>query len=332
MSNTLYIVTGCDGFVGSTIVRRLLAQGLRVRGVNRTGPAGHPHEVRVADVTHPDQVVAAFEGEDDRVVIHTAGKISIATHLDPELWRTNVEGTANVIAAARTTGVRRLVYTSSVHALPVHPGETMTETDEFGEVVGAYATTKAEATRRVLAASDLSPVVVYPSGILGPHDPGQGHLTQLVRDLIDGQMPIIVPGGHDLVDVRDVAAGTIAAAHRGESGAGYLLTGHLVSIKHLAHEVAKITGRREPWVMPMWLARATARMAETWYRLRRVPPLYTRYSLFTVAAGVRYSHAKATRELDYRPRRFTDTITDTVAWIRHDKEHTDGPADPARRA
>lgn len=125
-----------------------------------------------------------------------------------------------------------------------------------------------------------------------------------------------MPGGHDVVDVRDVAAGTIDATLAASAGACYLLTGHLVSIKHIAHEVARITGRREPAIMPMWLARASARLAETWYRLRGVPPLFTRYSLFTISSGVRYSHAKATRDLGYRPRLFAETIADTVAWIR----------------
>lgn len=303
MTDTVYIVTGCDGFLGSTIVRQLLARDSRVRGVNRTGAAGHDYEVRVADVTDPDALEAAFAGDGDRVVIHTAGKISITGRVAPELWETNVEGTANVIAAARRTGVRRLVYISSVHALPVMPGGTVVEVDHFGEVEGAYATTKAEATRRVLAADDLAPVVIHPSGIVGPGDPKQGHLTQLVRDLVGGQMRAIVPGA--------------------EAGSCWLLTGHLVTIKQLAREVARLTGRREPVMMPMWLAQASARLAEAWYRLRGVPPLFTRYSLRTISSGVRYSHAKATRELDYRPRPFAETIRDTVAWIQQSEATTE---------
>lgn len=319
-------VTGAKGFLGSALLRELTRREQGVRGIlNHQTPGPELRGVRAeyaqADVLDPPSLLAAFEGV--RTVIHTAGLISIRGTVRPEVYRTNVVGTNNVLEACRRAGVARLVYVSSVHALPEQPhGVVQREVETFDPdlVVGEYAKTKAEATRNVLAATDLDVVVVHPSGIVGPDDYTNGNMTQLLRDALAGRLPATSPGGYDFVDVRDVADGCLAALERGRSGQCYLLTGSYHRISDIVAEASALAGRparrRE---IPFVVARALAPILEGISALRRVPPTFTAYSLHTLASNAVFDHGKASRELAYAPRPWEETLRDWVGWIlEHD--------------
>ena len=178
---TLYLVTGADGHLGSTIVRLLKKQNLPVRGLLLPGKAEPDiRGVRYfhGDIRKPESLRPFFEntGHSSLAVIHAAGMISIAEDVTPELYDVNVNGTKNIIAMCLQYKVKRLLYVSSVHAIPEQNKlKVLHETTKFSPdlVVGAYAKTKAEATRAVLEAvpKGLDAVVVHPSGILGPLTP-----------------------------------------------------------------------------------------------------------------------------------------------------------------
>ena len=206
---TLYIVTGAAGHLGGTIVRLLHKRRLPVRGFLRLGEtppvAGVPYvygDVRDADSLRP---LFADVMEERVVVIHTAGIVGIADAPDPVMHDVNVNGTSIVASLCLEYGAR-MVYVSSVHAIPENGGlRVLTETDSFSPdtVQGWYAKSKAEATRNVLAAvreKGLDAVVVHPSGIIGPFTE-DNHLVQLIGDYIDGSLPACVRGGYDFVDV-----------------------------------------------------------------------------------------------------------------------------------
>lgn len=319
----MWLVTGAEGFLGNTIVRRLHKQGETVRaGVYGDADPESLHgidcEKVLIDVTDPDSVRQGFEGAGpDTTVIHCAGVVSIAGQVRPAVEETNVGGTKTIIDACRDHHVRRLVYVSSVHVLPELDGE-LSEISSFNpdDVVGEYAKTKTAATALVQEAShDLDSVIVQPAGIIGPGDYGDTHLTRLVRDLAEGTLPLVVAGGYNFADVRDIADGTIAAARRGRRGRSYLLTGHQVTLRKLGRLVASVTGRRAPIQIPLWVAKVLAPLAEWISSLRGTAPLFTRYSLHTLNAPANFSHARASRELGYRPRPLKETITDTVKWL-----------------
>lgn len=176
----LWIITGAAGLLGNTLVRTLLRQGERVRAVelsaNNPSLDGLDIDLVVADITDAEAVRAACVAPNGQatIVIHCAGVVSIAGKVSAAVRAVNVDGTRNVIEACRETGVSRLVYVSSVHAIPEpDPPSTITELDDAAEfevsrVVGEYAQTKAEATALVLHATDLNRVVVHPSGLIGP--------------------------------------------------------------------------------------------------------------------------------------------------------------------
>lgn len=327
----LWIVTGAAGFLGNNLVRTLLERGHRARACvveDDTPPslAGLGCEVVRMDVTDPASVVSAFEhpAGSQAFVVHCAGMVSIAGRTSPTLHKVNVGGTANVLSACRTARVSRLAYVSCVHAIPEpHPPATITETDDPGDfdpelVVGAYARTKAEATALVRKAEDLWRVVVHPSGMVGPFDFGDTHVTRLVQDASTGNLPAIVGGGYDFADVRDVADGTIAAITNGISGRCYILSGGYHKVADMVREVCALIGRRPPVRIPLWIARAIAPAAELAAKLRGVAPLFTRYSLRTLHSPSAFSHRRATNELGYRPRPMAETLADTVAWLRQE--------------
>ncbi len=199
------------------------------------------------------------------------------------------------------------------------------EVDQFDPalVVGGYAKTKAEATRRVLAATGLDRVVIHPTGLIGPGDCGDSALTRLIRDMAGNRLPALTAGGHDFVDVRDVAIAALQAARHAPNGRCYLVGGHWMAITEIARLVRERAGSRVPGVISLRLARLSTPLVGLLARIRHARPLYTRYSLHTLATPVYVDSSRARRELGHDPRPLADTIADTVDWVR---QHPAGPA------
>lgn len=324
----LYIITGGAGHLGNTITRQLVRDGKRVRTFvlpnERTdGVFDESVEVVRGDIRNKNDLARLFEGTAGKnvYVIHTAGIVTISSRFLQSVYDVNVTGTKNVVEACEQYGARKLVYISSVHALPEKAkGETISEVKEFNKekLVGLYAQTKAEATAAVLAAGKrgLNVSVVHPSGIIGPNDYGHGHMTQLVVDYLNGRLTAAIKGGYDFVDVRDVAAGTIACCERGRSGECYILSNRYVEVKELLNTVHEITGKRKITVyLKLWFVKAVAPLCEGYYKMLRQTPLFTAYSIYTLGSNSLFSHAKATRELGYNPRPVEESLRDTVKWL-----------------
>ena len=321
-----YIVTGAAGHLGSTIVRLLSQAGQNVRALSL---AGETQRARrgvtwfTGDVCRPESLRTLFSGLDGRdvCVIHAAGVVDISGEMSARMRDVNVEGTKNVIALCREFDVRRLVYVSSVHAIPEREDMgVMREIRAFSPdaVTGGYAKTKAEATQAVLdaAAAGLDAVVVHPSGILGPYDDAGNHLVQVLRDYLRGKLPACVRGGYDLVDVRDVASGCIRAALHGRSGECYILSNRHYEVSDMLKLAREAGGGRKLPVLPMWMAEAAVPLLGLVAKLRRQRPLYTLYSLYALKSNDRFDHDKATAELNYRPRDLRATIRDTVRYLK----------------
>ena len=321
-----FIVTGAAGHLGSTIVRLLSQAGQNVRALSL---AGETQRARrgvtwyTGDIRRPESLRALFsrlEGG-DVYVIHAAGVVDISGEMSARMRDVNVEGTKNIIALCREFSVRRLVYVSSVHAIPEREDMgVMREIRAFSPdaVTGGYAKTKAEATQAVLdaAAAGLDAVVVHPSGILGPYDDAGNHLVQVLRDYLRGKLPACVRGGYDLVDVRDVASGCIRAALHGRSGECYILSNRHYEVSDMLKLAREAGGGRKLPVLPMWMAEAAVPLLGLVAKLRRQRPLYTRYSLYALKSNDRFDHDKATAELNYRPRDLRATIRDTVRHLK----------------
>lgn len=321
-----YLITGANGHLGHTLIRALAQTDCEVRGLLLPGEAGLPYAHVTyyrGDVRDASTLLPLFSGIDpaNTVLIHTAGIVSIAPHVSPQLYEVNVTGTRHVAQLCLSHGVR-MVYVSSVHAIPEQHGRrVLCEVSHFSpdDVIGGYARTKAEATQVVLDAvtHGLDAVVVHPSGILGPYDTAGGnHLMQMLEDYLRGRLPACVRGGYDLVDVRDVAQGCLLAAHKGRKGECYILSNRYYTIRHVLAMAREAGGGRRLPVLPLWVARAAVPLLSLWARMCKKRPLYTAYSLYALATRDRFSHDKATSELGYCPRDLRDTIDDTVAWLQ----------------
>lgn len=328
MKKNIYIVTGAAGHLGSYVVKELLAKGEEVRAFVLPWEKIPAHVdlnrnllTRYAgDVRSPQTLDAIFASEEEAefTVIHCAGIITISVGKDRNVYEVNVNGTANVIAACQKHHARRLVYVSSVHAIPLLPqGEMMREVSFFSpdKVTGYYAKTKAMATQKVLEAAKggLDAVVVHPSGIIGPNAQPSGNIAQMFTAFLKGRFSAVIKGGYDFVDVRDVATGIITAAEKGRSGECYILCNRMVEISELMSELAECSGRpKARFQVPMWLAKAVAPCAEMFSKLAHKAPFLTLYSLHTISNNSLYSNSKAVSELSFKTRPLKETMKDVL--------------------
>jgi len=206
-------------------------------------------EIVHGDITNPSELPDAFSEVD--LVFHLAGIVTIMPGMAEVLERVNVGGIRNVITACRVKGVRRLVYTSSVHAIAEPPhGTVIDESQPFdpNRVLGDYARSKARATLLLLEEirkGGLDAVICCPTGIIGPSDYGISSVGQLILDFASGHLKSYVSGAYDFVDVRDVAYGLILAAEKGQTGHHYILSGAQVQVPELMDELAIDIGYRQ---------------------------------------------------------------------------------------
>ncbi len=324
-------VTGATGHIGNVLVRQLLqkfngSESIRVLvppGETLESLKGSLVELAVCDVTDYAAVLQSLRGA--RLVFHLAGVISIVRGKRDLMERVNVQGTANVLRAAKEAGVRRVVHVSSVHAFIEPEGggaiDESTPVDP-GRVLGDYAHTKASATllARQAAAAGQDVVIVHPTGVIGPYEFRNSHTGAMLKGLIGRKYPMKFGGKYDFVDVRDVAAGILLAAERGRAGESYILGGSCISIAELFEIVSRLCGYPPPRRnAPLWLLKAVAPFAEAWAKLRRTTPTFTPYSLQTLLSNCNISSAKARAELGYAPRPIAATLDDCVRWINKEE-------------
>jgi dihydroflavonol-4-reductase len=313
------LVTGASGLIGSNLLRALLQRGDDVRILLRPSArednlAGLECERCSGDMLDRRSVRRALRGVER--VFHVAGTTSLRKPA-ADVYRTNVDGTRIVLEECLRAGVQRVVYTSSVAAVgPAERGSTADETQVFD--AGAYgipyvnAKHEAEVEALRLAARGLPVVIVNPGHVFGRGDLYRSS-TDIVRRFLRRQIPAYVDGALNIVDVRDVARGHLAADERGEPGERYILGNRNYTLDRLFADLGRISGVEPP---ALKLPRAVAlAFAEAQARLPgrpQITPVEVRASGLWWA----FRNTKAKRELGWRPSPHEDTIEATVAWYR----------------
>lgn len=328
----IYIVTGASGFLGNNIIRMLEhddnaeVRAFVLNGESISSLNNLKCSIYYGDVTKADTLNSIFDGSGDAeiFVIHCAAVVYIKSKYNSRVYDVNVNGTKNIVDKVLEYNAK-LIYVSSVHAIPEKSdGDLISEVSIFNpdDVVGLYAKTKAEAARYVMDSvkdKGLNACIVHPSGILGPYDFSNSHLTALVREIVRGKLPMCVKGGYDFVDVRDVAKGIIMACDKGKMGECYIMSGEFVSIKKLADLVCDVVGKKRiKVVLPIMIAKIVAPFYEMYYNVKGKTPLFTKYSLYTLSSNSNFSNEKAKRDLGFVTGDITDTVRDMVMWILGD--------------
>lgn len=334
MTKTMYLVTGAAGFLGGTICRQLVERGEMVRAFVLPNDPALQFVPKEADVVEGDlcniaDVRKFFEVEEgtETVVLHIASIVTVNPDFNQKVMDVNVGGTKNIIDVMRVhPECKKLVYCSSTGAIPeLEKGIKIAETDDFytldkEKVLGCYSQSKAMATQVVLDAvknDGLNACVVHPSGILGPEDFAVGETTKTLIDIINGQMPAGIDGSFNLCDVRDLAAGTIAAADKGRCGECYILGNDEVTFKQFSKLVSEEAGcKKVGFFLPIKIAYFMADIMEKQAKRKGTKPMLTRFSVYNLARNNDFDSSKAKKELGYTTRSYRETIRDEVAWLK----------------
>lgn len=319
----LTAITGASGHVGVNLTRALLSRGRQVRVLSHTsnlGLEGLPVDYCRGNVEDIDTLVQAFKGVG--VVYHLAAHISLLMNDWRRCAKVNIDGTRNVIEACRRSGVKRLVHFSTIHALCGEPRNV--PVDESNPYVCSpkappYDRSKAAGEQLVIRAVDegLDAVIISPTGVIGPFDYRPSHFGQALIQIATGKIPVLIEGGFNWVDARDVAEWAIKAEQSAAAGSKYLLSGHWLSVRDISIIAAGIMGNKAPaLVCPMAVARACAPIVTAASELSGIRPVFTTVSLDALVSNRHISHAKATAELGYTPRPIRETLSDTMQWFK----------------
>jgi len=318
------LITGATGFVGANLVEAVIQRGWQARALRRATSSlkaleGLEYESAIGDVVDPESLVPAMRGVD--VVFHVAAVADYWRAGKDLMYRANVDGTRNVLEAARHGGVRRVVATSSVAALGLPPfGKTLDETARFNLKAEQfpYGHTKAlaEDVVREFVACGLDAVIVNPAVIIGPRDVNLISGSLIVEAQRIG-VPFYPPGGVCVVDVADVCAGLIAAAERGRTGERYILGGENLWHRDMLNVICDVVGRPRPKVaLARGFTLALAGLVDVSRNgLRLKLPMNGGQVRFS-AETLWFDSAKARHELGLVTRPFVESVRRTHEWYK----------------
>ncbi len=319
-------LTGASGFVGSHILRALLAAQYRVRVLARTGSQARPSldgcEVVEGDLLQAGELARHMEG--CRYLIHTAALYTFAPGARQQMFATNVRGCAGLLEAARVAGIERAVVTSSSSTVGPSHGERLATEEDWAEEEGAspYHQSKMRQERIALAAQ-IPVVLVLPTAPMGPGDWKPTPTGKMVVDFMRGRMFASLPGGLNVVAVEDVARAHVLALQRGRVGERYLVGGENLSLSQLWAHLAQICGRKAPTMrIPFQIAHTLGYADELRCRLLHrgkgglAAPLIPLEGVRMARHHMYVSYAKAQAELGYEATPVDAALERAVRWYR----------------
>lgn len=322
----MILVTGATGFVGSSLVRLLLARGEVVRvlvrpGSDRRNLTGLDVDIAEGDLLKPETLKAPVAG--CQGLYHVAADYRLWTRNPDQMFEANVDGSQAIIRAAADAGVWRMVYTSSVAVLGIIKGGVADEQTpvSYGDMIGVYKQSKfkaEEAVQKLIDDEGAPVVIVNPSTPIGPRDIKPTPTGRMIVEAAAGRMPAFVDTGLNIAHVDDVAAGHILAFDKGQIGERYILGGTDMELSEILAHIAHLMKRKPPTLkIPHNAILPIAYLAEAWTRITGGD------DPFVLVDGVKmakkkmfFSSAKAIRELGYQARPAGDALDDAVKWFQ----------------
>lgn len=319
-------LTGAGGFVGSHVLRVLLATGYRVRALVRPGSRPLPPlegcTTVWGDILSPGELVQHMVG--CRYLVHTAALYSFSPGMRDKMFTTNVHGCAGVLEAAQQAGIERAVVTSSSSTVgPSEGGRPATEDDWDGEAgPSAYHRSKLQQARVALAAQ-VPVVLVLPTAPVGPGDWKPTPTGKMIVDFMRGRIFATLGGGLNVVAVEDVARAHVLALQYGRPRERYLIGSENLSLSQLWERLAQICGLPTPTVrIPIQLAFTLGLADELRCKLVRngkdgmAAPLIPLEGVRMARHYMYASSAKAQSELGYEATSVTAALERAVKWYR----------------
>lgn len=318
-------VTGATGFIGANVVRALLERGFSVRALVRPGSdrrniRGLPVETVEGDLRDLSSIERGMRG--CKVVFHVGALYSFWVRPRRLIYEVNVDGTRNVLRAARGLGVERVVYTSSIAALG--RGTRDRPADEDTPVrpevlIGDYKKSKYLAQEVALrfAEEGLPVVIVNPTFPVGPYDIKPTPTGQVILDFLRRRMPAYMDTGMNVVAAEDVARGHVLALERGRDGECYILGGENLTMRELLEALSRITGIPAPrYRFPYSLALPLSYLNVGWCLLRGTVPRMTPDTVRMARFWEFFDIGKAQEELGYAPMSAEEALRRAVRWFR----------------
>jgi len=319
------LVTGATGFIGANLVRVLLERGRKVKCLvrstsNRKGLDGLDVEICIGDICDPTSLDRAVSGCDE--VYHAAAEYRFWSQ-DPEAYyRSNIDGTRNILDACLKANTPKVVYTSTVGTmgladLPQYCDERTPMTGDQLSNHYKRSKFKAEIVALGYAARGLPLVIVNPSAPIGAFDIKPTPTGKIVVDFLQGRMPAYMNTGLNIVHVRDVALGHVLAAEKGRLGERYILGNQNMSLSEIFEALAELTGRPKPMIkIPYgvaWLAGAVSTKVADW--VTHMPPSVALEAVKMARKHMYFSAAKAVQELGLPQTPVRLAFADAVEWF-----------------
>ncbi len=315
------LVTGASGFLGWHVARCLIERGHTVRALLREGSRvdGLPVEPVTGDLRDPASLDRAAAG--CGLVFHVAADYRLWAKDPREIYRSNVEGTRNLLAAAQKAGVERVVYTSTVGCIGIPHGGIGDEDTPVSlkQMAGHYKRSKflAEQVALEFARAGMDVTIVNPTAPIGDHDLKPTPTGKIVVDFLHGDMPAFIDTGLNVVDARDTAEGHLLACEHGRKGERYILGSENLTLAQILAKLAAITGRRAPTIqLPYAVAYCAGIFSTAWAEVTGRPPRVPLEAVRMARKKMWVSHEKARRELGFQPQPAEAALRRAVRWCQ----------------
>jgi dihydroflavonol-4-reductase len=321
------LVTGAAGFIGSHVVRELLAENIEVKclirpGENKRNLDGLDVEMITGDILNNAVADKSIEGVD--TVFHLAAIYSIWMKDWSRIYEVNLQGSRNILWACLKNNIEKVVYTSSIAAIGIAPGKALsTEETPFNQYTlgNHYVLTKYLSQQEALgfAQNGLDLVVVNPCFPFGPMDLGPTPTGQIIVDILKGISRTYFNGGINIADVRDVARGHVLAAKKGRTGNLYILGNRNIPMEYFMRLVCQVAGfdDRMLFKFPVPALKVGAGVLKLWSDyVSHKPPMSTPAEIAYVSQYLYFDNSKTLKELGLSFRPVEDSLRDSIKWFR----------------
>ncbi|MCQ2802246.1 MAG: NAD-dependent epimerase/dehydratase family protein [Bacilli bacterium] len=325
-----YYITGITGFVGYNFYLKIKDEDVKIIAFTMKNDRNKKLFENDKKVTFVDGDISNFndvekflstKSEGEKYIIHIAGKITTLKNGDPLIDKINYVGTKNIVDVSNKYDFKKILCVSSVDAIEVNKKDNnkIYEPSYYNEekVEGIYAKSKARANNYIIDHCK-NYIIILPSAIVGPNDYTGAPINVAVNKVVSNKMKAYVSGGYNIVDVRDVVDGMLAAINSPYVNTSYLFVGHRLSIKEVLRKTAKLACVSNPlFAVPHIFVKMVSPFIVLSAKRKKKTPLFTGFAMNCLKVNPNFSPDKAIKELNYNVRDLDLSIKDTIEFIKH---------------